>query len=398
MNDKLLFLETSKNDFFVNDYLNEMLNRREIYLWAEHLLPDWLVEDRIRVYILKLLFPFFYFIYCTYCLFKTLVITIKSSHICLHNGEYYSASGPFSSAINKRVNKYINNATWVLNSGINPADYTIKDSKYVTIFQILKIKDIFSCYYDSLVILFLVYRKFSGRYILFALKSYSWLLYYNALKYIPPQSTIYFHDQKDRWAFCVDKLNISRKVLIQHGSEISIKFNQGDLKIGKGKYCRPVPYRLKTISEIYAFSEDEYKAIVSSIVEGNPQKYITGYELDIRTIPHSRPSILIVGHVCLYGDIEEKLISDLQSLNVDIYVKNHPTQDRSFYEKILLKYSFNLVDNDFFPDVDIVVSYNSTLAFEYESIGKIVIYHTKKTYCEIIEQIKQNVESINNDR
>ena len=49
--------------------------------------------------------------------------------------------------------------------------------------------------------------------------------------------------------------------------------------------------------------------------------------------------------------------------------------EKKIYRKIKDQYCFILITEDIFPDVDIVFSYSSTLAFEYENSGKKVIYY-----------------------
>ena len=77
--------------------------------------------------------------------------------------------------------------------------------------------------------------------------------------------------------------------------------------------------------------------------------------------------------MCERGQLS--LGSQLSTLsdNIVLYYKEHPKARASEKAK-KTKWNF-ITDDDYFPDVDIVISYPSTLAYQYKELNKIVILH-----------------------
>ena len=78
-------------------------------------------------------------------------------------------------------------------------------------------------------------------------------------------------------------------------------------------------------------------------------------------------------------------------MNIDIYVKNHPTQSNELYLKLQEDSIFTFIKGQRFPHVNLVITYDSTLAHEYRSVGIEVLYPTMLSLHEIKKNIEERV-------
>ena len=99
-------------------------------------------------------------------------------------------------------------------------------------------------------------------------------------------------------------------------------------------------------------------------------------------------NVLIISYSMVYLAQECKLIMELSKLDIGIYLKIHPTLDGSVFSPLRKQCSFEIVEGKFFPDVNAVISYSSTLAKEYEQMGKIVLYHTEEGVNSVIKKVE----------
>lgn len=90
-----------------------------------------------------------------------------------------------------------------------------------------------------------------------------------------------------------------------------------------------------------------------------------------------KKSVLIVSNYYIFARREEYIIKQLQDLDIEIYLKNHPSHSNSLYNDMKSKYRFNFISglDTSLPAVDMLISYDSTLAYEYASIGIKVLYY-----------------------
>jgi hypothetical protein len=253
----------------------------------------------------------------------------------------------------------------------------------VRIEQILGYKSYFKALCYSIYSSFFLFFKYGLNGGFYGITSYRFFLMYEFLKTLPENTNIFFNNQKDRWALLFDSISGLRKNLIQHGTnivrsrqELSNKFLSYDAD--RNLYYIDMPFKLKNIDTLYAFSADEVKYIL--LGEQEPKKdlniEIIGYPINLSTIEknNNKRSLLIVGCCDLYFSEEVQILSLIDFEKWRVFLKPHPTMGTKNYQK-LNKYHIELIGGRYFPDVDLVFSYSSTLAFEYESCGKQVIYY-----------------------
>lgn len=385
------FIETSKNEIYLEQITKEAYNKGNKYLFNDRKIPV-LQKTVLFAVVLKIVFPFLYVFYILYNVLVSFIKVIGSKSVKIPQDNYFLAADNFSPTLNDKIVRNARNAVWILNANVKVNNYRIINNKYYSVYELISIKDLISVCVDSFFVLFDVYKELGRYYILFTLNSFKWLLYKSAVDKIPCNSTIYFLNHKDRWALLEDKLKVKNKILIQHGIEIISDYHRSFLSVdGKG-YCQNMPYKFSTVTKVLAFSEIDFKSLCLSILSNVPAKEIIGFGFALDEISHEKFSILIIGEVSLYGSKEKEMIERLQNPQIEIFLKNHPKNDSSYYKKLQHTLSFNLIEGQFFPNVDFVISYESTLALEYSSTGVEVAYHTRESIEDIIVKINKLVK------
>lgn len=393
LRDAQLFVRTLNNDIYLYNYeVQYGLTKRNAFFRICGKFEK-LTQYNLIKYSLVVAFPLILAFYVIFNAVKSSIRVLKSAKISLVAGNYFIASTNFSTSINDRINKHIGDVCWILNENISPDNYMIKNNKYISLFQMVTISDVISTSISSYITYISICNHYGYFYMLCSLKSFRWLLFWNACKKIPSDSFIYFINHKDRWAFLEDQLSCKNKMLIQHGSEVIRCSEQKAKKCGlipfeNGRWTQCLPYKYCSLTSVVSFSEEEIRALKQSIIGCNPIYTVGGYSFQTYPLDTTKFSVLIIAHSGIFFNRESKIIELLQDQPIDIYVKNHPTQSLVQYEQLIETLHFTLIREQKFPHVDLVITYDSTLAHEYQSVGVDVIYHTEKTDDEILTIIK----------
>lgn len=249
----------------------------------------------------------------------------------------------------------------------------------VTISDYTTILDVFRSFIQAIIIHLSTICLFGYKYYLLSLKAYNWCMMDLALRHISEDTNIYYCNICDRVAIMIDKLPHRNKIMVQHGTmhffsnTISNPFMtwQED----KGFWIWNSLYK-SSPQKVYCFTKDDEIALRRSVIANNPQFVYIGYGFQPAIKPN-RYSVLIIGMYTLLKDFEEEVIKQLQGLDVDIYLKNHPSIANKKYDDLRNKYKFIFIEgvDSKLPDVNMVISYDSTLALEYASIGTRVLYY-----------------------
>jgi hypothetical protein len=267
------------------------------------------------------------------------------------------------------------------NIEVAPVCHLILKRKYritnddTSIYSIIKFRHLLYSYIIAITF------PFSKRSNLKNIQSYTclkWVVVYLTLSKLKNVEEIWFGNHYDRWAVLFDLLPIKTKVIVQHGVE--------DGKIST--------YPLKTISKIYFISKDEIKFFKKLCVSNFEYEFLNSTLILTKLGSENTLNALIIGNVAVYSALEEKIISALNmNARISLIVKPHPIFEFFFYEKLLTLYNFIFIrDKNIFPDVDIVISYNSTLAVEYSQMGKTVLYYENHSVDEIVNDCLRRAE------
>lgn len=188
-----------------------------------------------------------------------------------------------------------------------------------------------------------------------------------ALKRIAKSSTMVFCNQSDKWALLFDSIPSDSKILLQHGVVSTW-----------GK----TPYRLKNIDIFYSMTRDTWKDAYEVILECNPRLVFMEPTIELFDTHAEGFKVLIVADI-VQLDTEKEILKLLSSnKNVIVYLKKHPALvNDQCYRDLQKEYCFNYITEKQFPKVDFVVSYYSTLAYEYLSYNiPVYIYQDKDDF------------------
>lgn len=274
-----------------------------------------------------------------------------------------------------------------------PNDFRICNAlDFVSICEVLK-----SSFQSILLHFRVIFSLGYDKYFL-SFKAYEWCLTDFALRHVALDVELVFSCICDRMSILYDNLPHKNKTLIQHGTMHFVGNNGGSKYMTwnneLGFYVWNSLYK-SSPSTVYCYTPNDKIALSSSVIANSPNYiYITyGFK---PTFKPSKKSILIVGNIVVFERVERGLLEQLQDLDIDLYLKGHPVYSDSLYNEYRKKYRFHYIEglSSQFPDVDLVISYDSTLAFEYASIGTKVIYFERINIEKIRDIVIQELKLI----
>ncbi len=256
-------------------------------------------------------------------------------------------------------------------------NYCHKQKNHIHISQILSTKDYIIAYAYSIIgIIYLLFKLKHKTDILQGYVSYHWFLTYIGLQKISKNiNTVYFSNHYDRWSVMYD--NLFKKnilILMQHG-------------ILPSKLL--LTYKLKNINYIYIFNQQSHNIFNTLFNNSNVHYIQMDYQIQLTDTSTSQFSILIIGQ----PQSIEKEIEIIKSINDKyyIYIKPHPLFSNSEYKDI--NNTFLIEKKDFFPKVNLALSYESTLGYEYMSAGIDVLWWKDMDLENILFEISNKVSS-----
>ncbi|MBS9761725.1 MULTISPECIES: hypothetical protein [Pseudomonas] len=226
----------------------------------------------------------------------------------------------------------------------------------------------------------------SKKYSCWSLQSYTafrWFCVRLALRRLSAKKLV-IAEHYDRWAVLSDRVvleacrnNFSDDaglVMVQHGALVSLESNKLPVS---NEFSVKLAYRLRSVTRLYTFNEDAVATFETSILSAlSPLRavgvcfYSPALKL-AKVAPTSLPSLLFVGHpLC-----EELHIQILQAIGPEVqsFYKPHPANPAT---NRISSMGWNVItQKDVFPDVDLLISYPSTLVAEYEGMHIPAIIH-----------------------
>ena len=256
----------------------------------------------------------------------------------------------------------------------NKLDYN--NDSTINVLELISFSTMLSTFIKSIYITAKMRRSEYSSWILQSYVVFEWLLVYRALSKI--DANLFFStDHFDRWAVLVDCIVDRKKIensasftIIQHGilcasNEVVLPF----------ELC----YKLKNVDVIYAFDEKSKKIFSNSILQRRctPPSYILiEPKIELEETCNNKINVLFVGHsACLDFQVSilNKLKLSASCLDVAFIYKPHPTQR---HLNSLNDFPWDVYMNkDKFPNVDIVITYPSTLGYEYSLLRKTIFEH-----------------------
>lgn len=248
----------------------------------------------------------------------------------------------------KAANKYNNSIYWVIGPNVNANKFDLNQKQLISYDEYVTAEEALFAYFKSLSTIIHYISSYSC--IVLVHKTYEFYLTYYNLKRIAKQSNIYFSNQSDKWASLFDYIKTSDKHLLQHG----IVANWGKL-----------PYPLDNINVFHSISNNTWQDAYDNILTKKPKLAIMNPTISLTEIDKEKTNILLVSYISMF-DLEVEIIKFFQNKGYELIVKKHPGLENDFaYRSLLNEYKFNYITEKIFPKVDLVISYYSTLAYEY---------------------------------
>lgn len=213
------------------------------------------------------------------------------------------------------------------------------------------------------------------KWILQSYTSYKWFTIRIALEKI--EADFFIAEHFDRWSVMMDGILVEQRrnnlnsnlVLVQHGLVADV-----------GDESLIVPYKLGQFKRLYLYDKSTEEYFRKNILSKNINMILEDVKfydslLSIKKIPKANGiNVLFVGHsTCI--DLHVFILNELISkYDLVAYYKPHPVEKIS---KLIYKQKWIVIeDKHYFPAVDILISYPSTLVHEYELHGINSVVHS----------------------
>lgn len=245
----------------------------------------------------------------------------------------------------------------------------ILTSPCVSFLSLLEFKDFFKTLCKFVILHKKILRdKTLSSHIIQSYVAYRWLLVIAALSKLNADK-ILIAEHFDRWAILADRVAALKNAevsLVQHGSLEGLDSSKSQ------DFLFNFNHKLQNVTHLYVFNSSSERIFLDNILKLSPvlkkKLEVIQFKLKLELTALSDPkiSILFVGHtICeaFHFDLYAKLMA---KRDVVVYYKPHPLAAPSEWVK---KCGWIMVDKGFFPKVNLLVSYPSTLVEEYRSLG-----------------------------
>ena len=400
---RLWFFVSRKNQDYINEYYRQTLSKEYQPLIGKNRVPIVILNNSF--------FKMFYIgvlsIGLLLILIKKLIKALseknKVGNVIFEGRELYliTQRNNVLQSLLKHSGIYNDNVAWLCPPGAFPQEGN-KD-QFVYSLSLLSRKTIIWCALDSIKSYFLLLKRKGFCYVLEANGAFEWLLYYWTLQVIKPDVTIYFCQTYAPIIVAIGRAP-QRKIHVQHGSLVLRtnihNINYPILQPVPGFDCWTVnsPYKLSNIEKAYSFSEREFAAECLAIFKTVPEAIVTGYNLkqsDLIDVGCHKKSVLIIAFYRAYKDKIEELIKVLSHYDLDILLRVHPQDNPTLYDTVKKEYGVQVFSGKSFPKADVILSYESTLALEYEALGfKVLFFHVKEVN-EVVKDVIKDLGLIN---
>lgn len=266
----------------------------------------------------------------------------------------------------------------------NEAKSIPANSQVIPFLSLLERKD----FSEALVYSKLVYKELKkdknlSSHIIQGYVAYRWLLVRIALSKLEGQNYC-TAEHFDRWALLADRLvaeqNGAKLSLTQHGALGGLDSNEAT------KFPFIIPNKLKSVSHLYVFSKPSEQVFLEYVLQGAvPEVSSYSLSLDLQEIEGNKLKVLFVGHT-ICEDFHVQLFKKISEIGeISAYYKPHPLSQPSDKIKQL---NWQIIhEKSYFPKVDILVSYPSTLVEEYGTFGIHAIVHSLNANVDEVDSI-----------
>ena len=255
-------------------------------------------------------------------------------------------------------------------SAIRPQEVTtlkipfIKNSFHenqISILESIATPDLYNAYREALITIWFMYGKYRRRDAAF--RSYSCFEFYLTCYFVmhnEEQNTFVYYDTYSRWAYLFSSADSS--VFIQHG------------KLTDQLHL----IKMKAPQKAFYLNRSQREIVDEVLFSTRPTEYsfrpVLAFSHNELLLHNGKKNVLLV---CWGNKIStEWEIVKMLAGKCNLFIKPHPGErDNSDYKRMVKEYGCIMIPKDGYPEVDVVLSYDSTLADEYEDVGiKVIRY------------------------
>lgn len=231
----------------------------------------------------------------------------------------------------------------------------------IKVLSVISYKDIFDAFISAVAMIFYMERRFAKEDILFrSYASFEFFLTCRFVKRTESDNKFIYFNTFDRWAFLMCRAN-TEVYFIQHGK---LDYLTTLIRVGTPDVAYYVSPAQQTIVEDTLFANKPKEVRFRKILQ------FTHNDILIRD--NGKLNVLIVSVVSFIKDVVK--IVEMLGGKVNLYVKPHPSDKvMDTYNHLVEEYGVVILEKTAYPEVDVVLSYNSTLADEYDLAGVRVI-------------------------
>jgi hypothetical protein len=272
--------------------------------------------------------------------------------------------------------------TMYTRAGFDPETLTIidipqqvfpyKNLKTVSVFSGISYSQLLKSFWNAITLSIHMNRKYKkDDYLLRSYSSFPFFLFFFFVNNLDNSNELVFFNHYDRWTYLFGNSRL-KKTYIQHGK--LWKDNIQRINCGYAVYlCKSQQETLE-----YTLFNNKPKASYMKPME------LCGFE---KLKNNGYKDVLVV---CLesFAQKHEFVVSKLYNSKVNLYLKPHPSDNLSAYTRLTEQYpEIVLLGKAEYPRVDYVISYDSTLADEYEMHDIPVLKYDDEDFMEKLEAL-----------
>lgn len=230
----------------------------------------------------------------------------------------------------------------------------------------------------SVRLVFFQFFKYGRRDLLFRnYASYDFFVACFFFQQVDSSNQVVFTSTYDKWAYLFASLD-NYKIFVQHGY------------LARTMICKKIGW----VDECYCLNKEQIDCCVNKLFCNVPSRIVAMKEMRFtsqeKIINNGKHNILVIGNH-LFQDIQESTVRELfekAADKVNVYIKPHPLDSIEPYSKIGKLYpDLIILEKVDFPKVDVVISYESTLAYEYNALGVPAVFYEKEDFYSNLKMI-----------
>lgn len=250
--------------------------------------------------------------------------------------------------------------------------YPYNRTNKVSVFSGISYTQVLRSFWNAVTLSVHMNKKYKKNdYLLRSYSSFPYFLFFYFVDNLNESNELVFYNHYDRWMYLFGN-SILKKTYIQHG-----------------KLWRDHIHRINSDRAVY-LCKSQQEILEYTVFSNKPQASfmkpieLCGFE---KLKGNGNKDLLIV---CLesFAQKHESVVKQIYGKQINIYLKPHPADNLSVYNNFLQNYpEVVLLGKSDFPMVDYVISYDSTLADEYEMHDISVFKYDDKDFAEKLNTI-----------